>query len=161
MASVYLETSFVSAHVSNRSDTASVYRRDVSQDWWLNQSNRHKLYVSDEVLVELSDRRFPHRDAALDLIKDLPILTTTPEVAGLASILVQQRVMPGPLRGDAFHVATAALAGIEYILSWNVRHLANPNKTQHLMKVCLSVGVVAPRIVTPDLLWEDDDETEG
>ncbi len=62
--------------------------------------------------------------------------------------------MPGPVAGDAIHVATAAVHRIEYMLSWNVRHLANPNKVDHLRQVCRRLGLVSPLILTPDMLWE-------
>jgi hypothetical protein len=65
--------------------------------------------------------------------------------------------MPGPVAGDAVHVATATFHGVDFLLTWNVRHLANPNKTAHLQAVCLRVGLAPPGIVTPDLLWETDD----
>ena len=70
--------------------------------------------------------------------------------------------MPGPVAGDAIHVAAAAVHGVEYMLSWNVRHLATPNKIEHLGRVCARAGLLAPRILTPDLLWEtDDDEADA
>lgn len=63
--------------------------------------------------------------------------------------------MPGPLKGDAVHVAVAAAHGVEYMLSWNVRHLANPNKLEHMANVAMRAGLLAPRIVTPEFLWEE------
>ena len=59
MATVYLETSFVSACVTNRSDPASIYRRELSVEWWTAQAKRHELFISAEVLAELSQPGFP------------------------------------------------------------------------------------------------------
>jgi hypothetical protein len=154
MATVYLETSFVSACVSDRPDPKSVYRRETSIEWWDTQRQGHELFVSAEVERELSDPAYPHSQKAIDWIAPLPFLGLTDEVRGLANLLVNERVMPSPPVGDALHVATAAVFGIDYILSWNVRHLANPNKLRHLQVVCLRVGLAPPQIVTPDLLWE-------
>jgi hypothetical protein len=80
------------------------------------------------------------------------------DVLGFAEVLVREKVMPGPAAGDAVHVAAATVHGVEYVVTWNVRHLANPSKTEHLRIVCLRSGFISPRIVTPDLLWEDEDE---
>jgi predicted nucleic acid-binding protein len=160
VATVYLETSFISACVTTRSDIASAYRRQISQEWWQTQASRHVLNISQEVVTELSSPRYPRRDEALALIQSIPLLAVTDDVLGLAAILVRQKVMPAPVAGDAIHIATAAIHGIEYVLSWNVRHLANPNKLTHLRAVCLRVGLVPPQIVTPDLLWESSDEPE-
>jgi hypothetical protein len=154
VAKVYLETSFVSACVTARTDPGSVHRRQVSLEWWATQRRRHALQVSDEVVTELAQPRYPQRDDALSFIQGIEVLAVTPEVTGLAKIFVAQRVMPAPLAGDAIHVAAATLYGSDYLLSWNVRHLANPNKVRHLATICLRMGVVPPQIVTPDFLWE-------
>src|SRR5207248_7968387 len=93
-----------------------------------------------------------------NLVSGVSLLPIDDEVRGLARILIQERVMPGPLAGDAIHVAVACWHAIDYLLSWNVRHLANPNKLVHLRTVCLRAGYLPPRIVTPDFLWEDADD---
>jgi hypothetical protein len=154
VATVYLETSFVSACVSDRTDPKSVYRHESSLEWWSTQRPRHEVFVSAEVIRELSDTAFLRRDQALDWIADVPLLAVTQEVQGLANLLVNERVMPSPPTGDALHVATATVFGLDYMLSWNVRHLANPNKLRHLRVICLRAGLTPPQIVTPDLLWE-------
>ena len=48
--------------------------------------------------------------------------------------------------------------GVDYVLTWNVKHMANPNKRTHFGTVCLRLGLVPPMIVTPDLLRGLDDE---
>ncbi len=83
------------------------------------------------------------------------MLTLNDEVEALGQMLIEQQVMPGPLKGDAIHVAVAAYYGMEYLLSWNVKHLANPNKRIHLARVLMNAGRAAPAIVTPDVLWEE------
>lgn len=155
MPSVYLETSIISAIVTTRTDHASQYRREVSFEWWNTQAARHQLFISLEVIAELSHHAFRRSAEALELVKEVPIVPIDDEVRGLALILVREKVMPSPVAGDAVHVALACVHGLEYMLSWNVRHLANPNKLQHLQGICLRTGRIPPRIVTPDLLWED------
>jgi len=155
VAKVYLETSYISACVATRTDAACVYRRQVSEEWWNNQRRHHELFISAEVIAELSDPEYPNSPAALKWIDGVPLLGLTEDVAGLATLLVRERVMPGPVAGDAVHVAAATVFSIEYMLSWNVRHLANVNKLEHLRVICRRAGYVPPLIVTPDLLWED------
>lgn len=62
--------------------------------------------------------------------------------------------MPGPVAGDAVHVAIATVNSLDYLLSWNVRHLANPNKVEHLRQVCHQFGLTPPIILTPEMIWE-------
>lgn len=161
MARVYLETSFISACVTTRTDPASLYRRETSREWWDTQRSRHELFISAEVIAELSDPRYPTSSDALNWVGGLPLLAIDQDVLGLATIFIRERVLPSPIEGDATHVAAACVGNMEFLLSWNVRHLANPNKVRHLQTVCLRAGLVPPQIVTPDLLWESDYETSN
>lgn len=112
------------------------------------------MCVSEEVIAELSAPTFLEGPAALDMLNGLPILKLSPEVRGLARIFVKQKVMPGPaFSGDAIHVAVATTFSMDYMVSWNVKHLANVNKRNHLANICLRLGLTPPLIVTPDLLW--------
>jgi len=154
MARVYLETSFFSACVSDRKDTASVYRREQSQQWWTNQRERHQLFISPEVLTELSNPAYSHRDLAMEMTAGVEVLPLSAEVRGLAKILAGEKVMPGPAgSGDAVHVAAAIVHRVEYLLSWNVRHLANMNKLEHLRVICQRLGYMPPVITTPEVAW--------
>lgn len=158
MARVYLETSFFSACVSMRTSAKSVSWRETSNEWWQTQAARHELYISDEVVAELSDPEFVQGPAALAMLRGLRLLELGPEVRGLAEILVREKLMPRPsVSGDAIHVAAATFHGMEYILTWNVQHMANPNKRTHFATICLRLGLLPPQIVTPDLLVETDE----
>ena len=155
MARVYLETSFFSACVTTRTDVDSQSWKGRSLSWLKTQALHHDLFISAEVIAELSAPTYPHRDLALAFAVSIPLLPVTDEVLGLARLLIEEQVMPGPLKGDAIHVAVAAYHGVEYLLSWNVKHLANPNKRVHLARIMLKVGKTTPSIVTPDVLWQE------
>lgn len=156
MARVYLDTSFVSACVTSRTDALSVYRRRSSTEWLNTQAPRHDVFISPEVIVELDDPDFADREIAMKIVESLPILAITDQVAGVALAFVRENLMPAPAHaGDAIHVAAAAVHRVEYLLSWNVRHLANQNKTRHLQVICGRLGLVPPAIITPEMLWND------
>jgi len=159
MARVYVETSFFSACVSTRTSVKSLAWRETSLEWWKTQAPRHELFVSAEVVLELSDSAFAQGPAALDMLRGLQVLDLSFEVQGLADILVREKVMPQPaISGDALHVAAATVHRMEYVLTWNVQHMANPRKRTHFATICLRVGLIPPQIVTPDLLVEADNE---
>jgi hypothetical protein len=154
MIAVYLETSFISACVSTRRDSGSRYRQNTSLDWWRSFGSSYELFLSQEVLEELKHPSFKRSSQALGLVAGIPLLDIDDDVRGVAAAFVKERVMPTPVAGDAIHVATAAVHGVEYVLSWNVRHLANPRKVRHLETICHRLALVAPKIVTPEFLWE-------
>ena len=113
--------------------------------------------MSPEVVGELSSDDFPNRDPAMKMLRGLGVLEITREVEDLAELLVAEKVMPEPARsGDALHVAVATLHKMDYLLTWNIQHLANPNKRTHLAVVCLRLGIAPPLILTPDMLQESD-----
>ncbi len=66
--------------------------------------------------------------------------------------------MPGPaVEGDAVYLAVSVVHGMDYLLTWNQRHLANPNKRTHLAAICARLNLNVPQIVTPDLLIVEAD----
>lgn len=154
MPRVYLETSFVSACVTTRTSLRSLYEREASLQWWRLESRRYDVFVSDEVLNELSRPAYPRREEALHFIRGVPVIATTEAMVVFAEVLVKRMVMPLPTVGDALHVATAVVSGMDYVLTWNVKHLANPNKVYHLNAVCGEHGYNCPNILRPDDLSE-------
>jgi hypothetical protein len=160
MARVYLETSFFSQCVTIRRGAIDLGRRATSLNWWRTQSNAFELFVSDEVVRELSDPAFPKavREPALLMLRGLNVLDLDVEVAALAELLVREKVMPAPaVEGDAVHLAVSVVNRMDYLLTWNQRHLANPNKRTHLAVICARMNLMAPQIVTPDLLIVEAD----
>ncbi|MCC6578944.1 MAG: PIN domain-containing protein [Phycisphaeraceae bacterium] len=151
MAKVYLETSFISACVSQRTDEGSVWRRRESQTWWTLERKLHELWISAEVLAELSHPSHQHRTPALQMLADVHVIPLTDEIHGFAQLLVREKVMPGPGgQGDAIHVAAATVHGVDVLVTWNQKHIANVGKLRHLQVVCVRAGYLPPMIVTPD-----------
>lgn len=156
MATVYIETSVCSAYVSRRHDAASVYRRDAAHEWWHRQLDRYDVFVSEAVLRELEQGNWPGQAEALALVEPLPRLPIDEEVLAVAKRYVEDLLVPRQIVGDATHLAVACVHEVEFLLTWNVRHLANPNKLTHLTVINRRMGMLTPQIVTPDMLWLED-----
>jgi hypothetical protein len=155
VAAIYLETSFFSECCTIRKGPIARGRRATSLSWWRRYAKKFELLVSDEVIRELSSPDFPKdvRDPALKMLQGLSALDINSDVTGVARLLVAEKVMPGPaVQGDAIHFAVAMVHRVDYLLTWNQKHLANPNKRTHLLVVCARLGYIAPEIVTPDLM---------
>jgi hypothetical protein len=145
--------------VSQPTDPKVAGWRVTSLEWWREQRTHHQLFISAEVLRELSSPKFPDSERALEMVHGLNALALSLEVTEFAKLLVSERLMPGPAtEGDALHVAAATIHKMDYLLTWNVRHLANPNKRTHFGIVCMRLGLAPPILITPDLLQEDEDE---
>ena len=87
------------------------------------------------------------------------MLEVVAEVVDVAAVYQSRCVMPkAPVR-DALHLAIASFYRIDYLLTWNCRHLANANKFRRIETVNAELGLAFPLLVTPDQLrpWEVDE----
>lgn len=153
---VYVETTVFSAFVSAREDAASVYRRDATRQWWALQSQFYELRTSEAVLSELQAGIYAGQQQAVDLAESLQLIEITDESLSIAELYIRQRLMPEPATGDALHLAIASLSEVDFLLTWNIRHLANPNKLEHLSVINRRLGLFTPLIITPETLWKED-----
>ena len=154
---VYIETSVPSAYVTRRRDARSLYQRQESHLWWTEQRPKYASFISQEVLGELGAGVFPGQVDALRLLQGIPMVEINEEVLAIAEVYVHQKLSPAPAgRGDSLHLALASYHEIDFLLTWNIRHLANPNKAQHLVAVNRRLALMTPTILTPDMLWVEE-----
>jgi len=152
---VYVETTIPSAYVTTRTDPASLFRRQITREWWRDQARCYELMIADNVVLELRNGDWDGREEALALVEPLPRLAIDAEVLAIAQRYVREKLVPSDLAGDAMHLAAACVHEVDYLLTWNIRHLANPNKTEHLVVINRKLGLLTPQIVTPEALWMD------
>ena len=66
--------------------------------------------------------------------------------------------LPEKAEVDAVHIAVAAVNGLDYLVTWNCKHIANPALRATIEAVCRSAGYVAPVTCTPPELIEVPDK---
>lgn len=159
---VYIETSIVS-HATARpsSDAATAVLQDQAKRWMDEQANQYELVTSQIVLAE-AERGDP--DAAsrrLAMLANIPVLDENPDANAVANALVSRSLMPESARLDAMHVATAALAGVQYLLTQNCKHIANAHVLPRVYHLLNDLGLPGLLIATPIefLGGPDDDES--
>ena len=155
-ARVYIATTVPSAHVATRTDAGSVHRRNVTREWWASQLAQYDCWVSDNVELELRNGDWPGKDEAIRLITPLRRLDIDAEVLGVAGKYIDEKLVPANLGGDATHLAVACVHEVDFLLTWNIRHLANPNKMNHLIVINRRLSLLTPQIVTPEMLWLEE-----
>ena len=151
---VYLETTIVSYLVASPTqDVVQAAHQQVTREWWARRE-RFDLFVSRPVLAEA--RRGDTTAAArrLDALASIPVLSMNRGVTTLARTLIQTGTLPTKGRLDALHVATAAVNGMNYLLTWNLRHLANAAIRGRIEDTCRKAGIQPPIICTPEELME-------
>jgi hypothetical protein len=78
-------------------------------------------------VLELAQGDWPGKTLALELVEPLRRVPISEEVVNVARRYVRERLVPGNMRGDALHLAVACVHEFDFLLTWNIRHLANPN----------------------------------
>jgi hypothetical protein len=155
---VYLETSIIGYLVAYPSrDLIKVAKQELTQEWWMTRRPFYEIYVSQLVLNEA---RAGDPDAARRRMAELeaiPLLDMTNEVEDLARSLAEMRVLPAKAADDIFHLALAAAHRMDFLLTWNCRHLANAELRGPLHEGLRLVGYRPPEICTPDELLEAPD----
>ena len=68
----------------------------------------------------------------------------------MADLLIARHLLPAKAAADAQHVALAAAAGVDYLLTWNCRHIANADLLPMMYETLRDQGFAPPLIVTPE-----------
>lgn len=156
---VYIETSIVSYLAGRPSrDLVVAGRQQLTHTWWEQRRAAFDLYISQVVLDEVraGDPDAARRRSAL--VADLPLLDVTTDVAELAAALIDRVPLPRQAAADAAHIAVAAYHGMDFLLTWNVAHIANASLRRRVEDVCRAQGQAAPILCTPDELMEETDD---
>ena len=153
---VYIETSVVSYLTNRRSrDMVIAAHQELTQQWWEQRGHAFDLVVSALVQQE-AGRGDPVAAAErLASIEGLPILALREEALSLAGQLVAGGPIPGSSTADALHIAVAAVNGVDYLLTWNCKHLANAVHRWQIEALVDEAGYACPVICTPEELMED------
>lgn len=152
---VYIETSIVSYLAAKPSgDVRVTANRDATIEWWKVRGPAFELFISEFVLVEsaLGDSAAAKR--RLEAIEGIPKLEATEAVRVLGQTLVSEGAVPAKSEIDAYHIAIAAVHGMEYLLTWNCTHIANAVMRATIESVCRRSGYEPSIICTPQELME-------
>jgi hypothetical protein len=152
---LYIETSVVSYLTAQGSrDLVLAAHQEVTRTWWASRDG-YDLYVSQFVLDEAAAGDSEAAGRRLEVLREMPLLNASTEVLALARRLLAERGMPAKARIDALHVATAAVHGMDYLLSWNCKHIANATLRTRIESICRTAGFEPPVICTPLELVEE------
>jgi len=91
-------------------------------------------------------------------VKKLPILKISSEIETLADKYRQAVVVPLSFPIDALHLACATLHKIDFLATWNISHMANPNKRKKLTDFNISLGLFVPQLTTPEEIIKTYDQ---
>jgi predicted nucleic acid-binding protein len=151
---VYIETSIPSYLTAWHSrDLVVAGNQETTREWW-DRRNDFELYISEFVLQEVSSGDSRAAADRLKALEDIPEIEITEQVAVIAEKLLAEASLPSKARVNALHIATAAIGGMDYLLTWNCAHITNPAFRFKIEAVIRSFGYEPPIICTPQELLE-------
>src|SRR5262245_500960 len=141
METAYLETTFISYLVARPSrDLIVAGHQQITQDWWANRRGAFECSVSQVVIDEASRGDPTEGHKRLAIIRGLPGREVTADAKPLTQAILAACVLPPHAFPDAAHVAVAAAHAVDFLLTWNCKHLANAQIARRLSLVCAGVG---------------------
>ena len=152
---VYIETSIVSyltARPSN--DLRAMANQNTTIEWWESRMPEFDIFISEFVVAESSQGNSVAAERRLTLIANIPELEVTETVRKLGKTLVSEGPIPKGSEIDAYHIAVAAVNGMDYLLTWNCTHIANAVMRSMVEDICRKHGFEPPTICTPQELME-------
>lgn len=157
---VYVETTVVSYLTARPArDVVIAGRQQSTRDWWSDAAARFELVASELVFNEAAQGDVEAARNRMDVLTSLTPLDATREALELAQRLVEEGAVPAVAAEDAAHIAIAVANGIEYLVTWNYRHIANAASRSLIEKVCRGEGFEPVIICSPDELMEYDHDT--
>jgi predicted nucleic acid-binding protein len=154
--SVYLETTIPSYLVARRSSDAIVAGHQAcTREWWDNRRKHFRIFISQAVIDEAGVGNPELARKRLELLKPFIFLEVTEEVTALAIELIRTLRLPRHVAQDAVHIAASAVNELDFLLTWNCRHIANAQLMPRIELACTANGYRCPRICTPYELMGD------
>ena len=153
---VYLETSVISYLVGwlNQRSILVAHNQEFKREWWSLQRNRYELFSSTVAVNEAKKGELPLANERLTFLAETILLDVNDAATVLALELLRHTRIPAKADVDALHVAVAAVHGMDYLLSWNCKHIVNGNILPQVYAVCRASGYEPPLICTPQELME-------
>jgi predicted nucleic acid-binding protein len=153
MKTVYIETSIFGYLTGRPSrDLLASARQQITERWWHDHRHRFELFTSPVVETEAGKGDAEAAKRRLSAMAGIPQLGVNAEAERLAERFIQDGAVPKMATEDALHVALAAVHRIDYLLTWNCRHIDNAEKKPVIRATCAILGYPCPEICTPEEL---------
>ena len=150
---IYLETTIISYLAARPSrDLITAAHQQITRDWWQDRRRDFDLFSSQLVVQESSAGDPAVAQTRLQLLSAISLLQVNADCVALARSLVESGPIPEKASVDALHIAIATVHGLDYLLTWNCKHIANAEMQTAVNRICRSAGYEPPVICTPEEL---------
>ena len=147
---VYIETSLVGYLTARPSNNLILMANlEITRRWWDTRRSQFTLYISQVVLDEAGQGDAEMANKRLNILQNISVLELTEDIQDLGMQFLSRSNLPSKASDDAIHIATATVHGLDYLLTWNCKHIANAQIQKKLTEICRDFGYELPIICTP------------
>ena len=152
---VYVETTMIGYLTSSpQRDVDVAGHQHTTKEWWKTAFDRFDLFASQLVLQECASGDPQAAKGRMEALRKVALLPATSEAEQLAEDLIRGHAVPETEPEDALHIALAAAHGVQFLVTWNCRHIANAAVRPAIERICRDAGYEPPIICTPEELSE-------
>ena len=108
--------------------------------------------ISELVILEASAGNKQMAQKRLQFLENMILLEAKPEAEKLTEDIIQSNILPEKAAADASHIAIAATHELDYLLTWNCKHIANAKIFPKIFEIVKNEGYKPPVICTPEEL---------
>jgi hypothetical protein len=142
--SIYLDTSVPNACL----DIRCPERMAITKIFWNTMFDSFQVYISEYTLIELGRTEDQeHRKKLFDLVSTCTVLPLKQSISELAEVFLNSGIVPKNEKGDAIHLATAVVYGMDLLVSWNYQHMVNYHTKRHLPVISAGQGYFKQLII--------------
>ncbi|ERT08773.1 PIN domain protein [Lyngbya aestuarii BL J] len=155
---VYIDTSIVgylTVRISN--NLILMANSEITREWWETPRSQFTLYISQIVLDEVAQGDVEIATKRLEILRDFSLLEVNQAVQDLAVEFLARSNLPPKAANDALHIAIATVYGLDYLLTWNCKHIANAQIQKKLSQISVDAGYELPILCTPYELMGGND----
>ncbi len=156
MKSVYIESSVISYITARPSrDIVVSARQAITIEWWEEYKNQFEVFISELVIEEIGSGDLLAAKRRLAVVEKIPVLENTENATKLAKSLILESAVPESSTEDALHISIAAVQKIDFLLTWNFKHINNANTRDKISKVVAYWNYTCPVLCSPEELIND------
>ena len=153
MKTVYIESSVISYITALPSrDIVTSARQAITIEWWEEYRDSFDAFISELVIAEVGSGDLIAAEKRLSIVKNIPVLEATENSTILAKALIAQDAVPESSAEDAIHISIAAVQHIDFLLTWNFKHINNANTRDKISEVIVRLDYKCPVLCSPEEL---------
>jgi hypothetical protein len=150
---VYIESTIISYLTARPSrDLIVAAHQQMTIEWWEEVRPKVEGFISLFVNQEISRGDEEAARKRIQAVKDLPVLEINDEIQKLAEKYFIELEIPEKAKLDAAHLAVAVWHEMDYLLSWNCRHIVSGRVKKSLEEINATLNLKTPVLCTPEEL---------